>query len=264
MSSAPSKRPPSAEPAFDLDYSVHDFEVEHLPDSLYLFRQIEDAMVREGAVPGGRTLDVACGVGRLTARLHDAGGVGWGIEPSDEMLGLSRLIVPRDAVILTRGIAESLPFRDGAFDRVVCQGSLDHFVEPRDFMAEATRVIAPDGRVVIALANYDSLSCRLGRPLQQAYWRLRRRKPAQRPYWQTPEDHFHRGTLDFVRSLGGEQLALEHAYGLSLLWLFPGWGHLLARLPGSLSDSLVAALNRLAHPRPRLADTIVSVWRPAR
>ncbi len=261
MSSAPSKTPQSAEPEFDLDYSIHDFEVVHLPDSAYLFQQIEDAMVREGALPEGRTLDVACGVGRLAARFRDAGGQGWGIEPSDEMLGLSRLIVPRDAVVLTRGVAETLPFRDGTFDRIVCQGALDHFVEPHAFMAEAARVVRPDGRVIVALANYESLSCRLGRPLQKAYWRLRNRHPAGRPYWQIPDDHFHEGSLDFVRQLGGQDLTLDRAYGLPLLWLFPGWGQTLAFLPGVAGNTLLGALNKLAHGLPQLSDTIVSVWR---
>jgi SAM-dependent methyltransferase len=250
-----------AEPEFDLDYSIHDFEVEHLPDSTYLFQQIEDAMVREGAVPGGRTLDVACGIGRLTARFKESGGQGWGIEPSDEMLGLSRLIVPRDAVILTRGVAETMPFRNGSFDRIVCQGALDHFVEPHAFMAEAARIIKQDGRVILALANYDSLSCRLGRPLQKTYWRLRNRQPEGRPYWQTPDDHFHRGTLDFVRRLGGSELVLDQSYGLSLFWLFPAWGQVLARLPDAAGNTLLGVLNRLANGRPQLSDMIVSVWK---
>ncbi len=261
MSSAPSKTPRSAEPAFDLDYSIHDFAVDHFPDSIYLFQQIEDAMVREGALPEGRTLDVACGVGRLAARFREAGGEGWGIEPSDEMLSLSRLIVHRDAVVLTRGVAETLPFSDESFDRIVCQGALDHFVEPHAFMAEAARVLRPDGRVIIAIANYESLSCRLGRPLQKAYWRLRNRQHSERPYWQVPDDHFHRGSLDFVRGLGGQELTLEQTYGLSLFWLFPGWGLTLAFIPNAAGNALLAALNRLAHGRPALSDMIVSVWK---
>jgi len=226
-----------------------------------LFQRIEDALVQEGTVPGGRTLDVACGVGRLASRVRERGGEGWGIEPSDEMLGLSPFVVPRESVILARGIAESLPYRDAAFDRVVCMGALDHFVEPDRFMAEAARVLKPRGRVIIALANYESLSCRVGRPLQSAYWRLRGRTPAGRPYWQTPEDHHHRGTPAFVEALGGDDLVLERAYGLSLMWLFPGWGQLLALLPAPLARAKFNALDWIAHRNRSLADTIISVWR---
>ena len=263
MSSAPSKTPPSADPAVDLDYSVDDFDfdIEHLPDSTFLFQRMEDLLVREGAVTGGRTLDVACGAGAIVSRIHEAGGEGWGIEASAEMLGISPFVVPSETVILTRGVAETLPFRDSAFDRVVCQGSLDHFVDPQAFMREAARVLRPDGRLIIGLANYESLSCRLGRSLQETWWRLRRRHPSGQPYWAIPEDHFHKGTLSFVRALGGSQLSLERCYGVSLLWLFPRWGQALALLPDAVATKLLEACDRIAHGRPALSDTIISVWR---
>lgn len=263
MPSAPLKTPPSGEPAVDLDYSVDDFDldIEHLPDSTFLFQRMEDTLVREGTVTGGRTLDVACGVGKLAARFQQAGGEAWGIEPSADMLALSRFVIERDAVALTRGVAETLPYQDTTFDRIVCMGALDHFVEPRSFMREAARILKPDGRVVIALANYDSFSCRIGRPLQQAASRLLRRPPTQRPYWQPPDDHFHKGNRAFVRSLGGSDLVLERCYGISLLWLFPGWGWLLAVMPARLRDAAAGALDRLARGNVGLADTIISVWR---
>ena len=120
MSSAPLKTPPSADPTADLDYSVDDFdfEIEHLPDSTFLFQRMEDALVHEGTVTGGRTLDVACGVGKLAERFQQAGGEAWGVEPSGDMLALSRFVIPRDAVALTRGVAETLPFRDATVDSI--------------------------------------------------------------------------------------------------------------------------------------------------
>lgn len=268
MSSAPSKSPPSAEPSFDLDYSIHDFEVEPYPDSRFLHRRIEEAVLEEGALAGGRTLDVACGVGRLAVAVGRRGGQGWGLEPSHEMLGLSRWLFPAAQVVLVRGVAEALPFRDGSFHRVICQGSLDHFVSPQDFMREANRVLRPDGRLVIALANYESLSCRLGRRLRWlAHTLFRRPLSPHRPYWQPPPDHHHKGDLPFVRRLGGEHLRLERCYGISLLWLFQGWrewswGKLLDKLPRSLANLVLRALDRAAYPLPSLADVIVSVWQP--
>ena len=265
MSSVPSKTPPSAEPAVDLDYSVDDFdfEVEHLPDSTFLFQRMEDALVREGTVSGGRTLDVACGVGKLAARFQQAGGEAWGMEPSADMLALSRFVIARDAVALARGVAETLPFQDATFDSIVCMGALDHFVKPRSFMQEAARILKPNGHVVIALANYDSLSCRIGRPIQQAASRILRLRPKERPYWRPPDDHIHRGNLAFVRSLGGSDLVLDRCYGVSLLWLFPGWGWLLALMPAKLRQAAAGTLDRLARGNAALADTIISVWRKA-
>ena len=255
--------PPPAEPAFDLDYSIHDFEVKTHRDSQFYIRRVEEVMVEEGGCPGGRTLDVACGVGQLAARLHERGVEGWGLEPSREMLGLSRWLYQPDQVILVRGIAEALPFRDGSFDRVLCQGSLDHFVHPGAFMREAARVVKPDGRVIIALANYGSLSCRLGRARYRLTRALLRRPPsAARPYWQPPPDHYHWGDLPFVRSLGEGCLRLERCSGVSLLWPMYGWGAWLDRLPRAFAEGLLTVLDRIACRVPALADMIVSVWRP--
>ena len=195
------------------------------------------------------------------------GGQGWGLEPSKEMVGVSRWLYPADQAVLVRGVAEELPFRDGTFDRVICQGALDHFVAPDTFMAEAARIIRPEGRVIIALTNYESLSCRAGRLLDRfAIDILRRPRPPDRPYYQPPPDHHHKGDLPFVRGLGGDGLSLVRCYGLSLLWLLRGrgklsWGRLLDTAPEPAARLLLRALDRCAYPLPSQADMIVSVWR---
>ena len=252
-----------AEPAFDLDYSIHDFPFDSRPDSKFLYRRVEQAMLDEGFVPGGRTLDVACGLGRLAVGIRKRGGESWGLDPSPEMLGLSRWVFPTSEVLLVRGIAEALPFRDGSFDRVICQGSLDHFVDPQAFMREAAQVLKPGGRLILALANYESLACHLGR-LRQWLARdlLGRPRARDRPYWEIPHDHYHKGELSFVRGLGGPWFRLEQCYGVSLLWLIYGWERVLDRLPRDLALGLLATFDRIAYRTPALADMIVSVWRP--
>lgn len=260
MSLAPSRNPRS-KPSFDLDCSIDDFTVGPYPDSRFLLRRIEEEMLRDGTAGNGRTLDVACGVGKLATQVGARGGEGWGLEPSAEMLGLGRWVYPNGGAVLVRGVAEKLPFCDGSFDRIICQGSLDHFVEPYDFMREAARVLRRDGRLAIALANYESLSCRLGR-------KLNRQGLDQRPYWEIPPDHNHKGDLSFVRELGRGMLHLERCYGVSLLWQLQGrgewsWGNWLDRRPRALAGRILAALDRLAYHAPVLADVIVSIWRPA-
>jgi SAM-dependent methyltransferase len=270
LSSALSSSPPSPKPEFDLDYSIHDFEADPYPDSQYLYRRIEEAMINEGTAPGGRTLDVACGVGKIAIEIGKRDTLGFGLEPSNEMLGLSRYLFPKADVTFVRGVAESLPFADDTFDRVICQGALDHFVAPDDFMREAARIVRPDGRVIVALANYESLSCKLGRGIRTLASRyFDRELYKHRPYYDMPEDHFHKGTLGFVRALGGSGLRLERCYGISLLWLLRAgerwsWGKTLARWPKPVASSAIVALDLLAYRMPSMADMIISVWRPAR
>lgn len=249
-------------PAVDLDYTVEDFHAGAHRDSAFFLERIEEAVVRlatEGQP--GTVLDVACGLGQQAARIARAGPQTWGLEASDRMIGLGRYLDPGSGVLYVRGIAEALPFADGRFDRVVCQGALDHFADATAFMGEAARVLRPGGRIIIALANYESLSCKLGRWLARVKRALRRPPPPGRPYWEPPEDHNVKGTPAFVRGLGGDALELERCFGVSLLWLFSRWGPFLDALPLPVARSLWRALDAVAFRSPSLADMMVSVWR---
>ena len=144
---------------------------------------------------------------------------------------------------------------------MICQGSLDHFADPYAFMREAARICKPDGRVVIALANFEGLSCRLGRAADALKRRLRRPRPAWRLYWETPEDHNVRGDLPFVRSLGADVLELEACEGMSLFWLFGPYTRLLDLLPERAARKVWGALNSIARRQPKHADMIISTWR---
>lgn len=252
----------SRKPEYDLDYSIHDFLASDSRDSRFLYAALEDTMTRLGAEKrGGLVLDVACGTGKVAMRIAERGCTAVGLEASAEMIGIGRYIQPESRAVMVRGIAEDLPFASGTFDRIICQGSLDHFADPAAFMREAARILKPDGRVVIALANFESLSCRLGRAADRLRWRLGRPRPPWRRYWEIPEDHNIKGDLPYVRSLGGSDLVLERCFGISLLWLLHGWGSLLDRLPAGAASRIIRGLDRLARNRPRHADMIISVWR---
>ena len=162
---------------------------------------------------------------------------------------------------MVRSIAETLPFVDASFDRVICQGSLDHFADAHAFMREAARILKPDGRVVIALANFESLSCRLGRGVDRIKRRLGRLRPPWRPYWIIPDDHNVKGDMAFIRALGGNVLALDHVRGISLLWLFSRYGQALDALPAGAARAIWRSLDAAARLRPEASDMIISVWR---
>jgi SAM-dependent methyltransferase len=219
-------------------------------------------MVREGLVSSGRVLDVACGAGKLLAGIAHRGVTAVGLDPSEEMLALTRASCEGKDVLLVRSLGEQLPFAGATFDRLVCQGSLDHFVEPQAFIAEAARVMRPEGRLVIGLANYESLSCRLGRLRHAIGRRVWRNRPEtdERAYWEIPLDHFHKGDLRFVKTLGGAHLRLERCYGVSMLWLFRGWDRALERLPGGAARNVLGGLDKVAQRLPGQADMIISVW----
>jgi 2-polyprenyl-3-methyl-5-hydroxy-6-metoxy-1,4-benzoquinol methylase len=249
-------------PAFDLTYSIDDFLAGTQRDSTFLYEALEGTMVDLATeVPGGRVLDVACGTGQVAMRIAQRGCIAIGAEASMEMIGVGRYVQPESTAQMVRSLAEELPFADGSFDRVICQGSLDHFSAPYDFMREASRIIGPDGRVVIGLANFESVSCRLGRSADRLLRRLKRPRPTWRLYWQTPEDHNVRGDLPYVRTLGGDYLELDRCFGISMFWLTAKYGDLLDRLPARAAKRVWSALDRVARGRPQHSDMIISIWR---
>jgi len=91
-------------------------------------------------------LDVGSGTGRFAAALAERAKV-WAVEPSPEMLAVAKARSP--GVGFKAGSAESLPFKDGWFERAA-MWLVAHLVErPRAF-AEVRRVLAPAGRFVVA------------------------------------------------------------------------------------------------------------------
>ncbi len=211
----------------------------------------------------GRVLDVGCGFGQQLALLRERGWEAWGLDASLDLARYSstRFDTPAPAVC---SIAEALPFGNATFDSVVCQGSLDHFAQPESFLREVARILKPDGRAVIALANYDSLSSRFGSRL---YW-LKRRLGVQvfqgRNYWEIPRNHTFRGTYRVLLGLCEPHLELVECRGVSLLWLFHTWTRLVETLPQPVAWRVMSALDRVAYHRPSIADILVSVWRPRR
>jgi hypothetical protein len=117
--------------------------------------------------------------------------------------------------------------------------------------------------VIVSLNNFDGLACRLGRALHSPARASRLHHCGNWPCWSIPADHTFKGTWDVVQKLGAPSLRLERAYGVSLLTMFYGWGHALHRLPERMRRRVLTAVDRLAYPRPSLADVIVSVWVPA-
>jgi SAM-dependent methyltransferase len=253
-------------PDLDLDYSIQDDVPPGVPtrDSQFVFErmpQLIAAKATEGA--RGRVLDIACGFGLQMERLREHGWETWGLEASNDLARYCNVrFAGEGGAPLVCAIAEELPFRDGSFDRIVCQGSLDHFAQPQAFMQEAARILKPNGRAVIAIHNYSSLSCRLGANLYRLKARLGLDVYRGRNYWQIPNNHTFRGSYPVLKKLGGPHLELVECRGISLLWLFRSWTRLMETLPRPVAWSTMTALDQIAYRTPALADVLVSVWRP--
>jgi SAM-dependent methyltransferase len=98
--------------------------------------------------PAQRVLDLGCGIGNFLAWLSHREEVSLhGLDLAVTSLQMARSTVT--AVDFTAGDAESLPYRDSAFDRVVCNGAAHHLLDPRQGFREMFRVLAPGGMLVM-------------------------------------------------------------------------------------------------------------------
>ena len=123
-----------------------------------LVRARMDAVLdRLGDEPGA-VLDVGMGTGRLCAALEERGWTAFGLDRTQEMVRLARERLPHARERLVRGIAEELPFAAESFDAVVATGALEYVDDLPRALAEAARVLRPQGRLVASYPNYRSPS----------------------------------------------------------------------------------------------------------
>jgi ubiquinone/menaquinone biosynthesis C-methylase UbiE len=114
-------------------------------------QEVEALGLALAALPTARTLDVACGTGFLTRHLP---GEIVGLDQSEAMLEEARRQAPNARYV--QGDALSLPFEDGAFERVFTAHFYGHLErEDRErFLAEARR-LAPELVVVDSAVRED-------------------------------------------------------------------------------------------------------------
>jgi SAM-dependent methyltransferase len=109
--------------------------------------EVYELVERVADLRGRRVLDVGCGTGRLSVALAErAHARVWGVDASPAMLAVAKEKVK--GVAFKHACAESLPFKDGWFERAVLWLVL-HLVDRRAVLAEARRVLAEDGLVTV-------------------------------------------------------------------------------------------------------------------
>ncbi len=101
---------------------------------------------------GDRVLDLACGTGIVACRIAGTGAVVTGLDLDASRLERARMRASEESVSVkwVEGSAETLPFREPAFDLVTCQQGLQFVADRAKATREMRRVIVPGGRAVIA------------------------------------------------------------------------------------------------------------------
>lgn len=105
-------------------------------------------------------LDVATGTGlvaRELSRTVGPRGQIFGIDIALEMLKLGKRKAERRGlknITFLNGDAEGLPFKDKTFDGLTCQASLNLFPQPEKALAEMSRVLKDDSKLLVSIVCY--------------------------------------------------------------------------------------------------------------
>jgi len=126
----------------------------HRIRSLYVDeREVEAALtdIIENAAPHD-LLDIGTGTGRVVEILGPRVGQALGIDQSREMLALARVNLERAGLansIVRLGDMYQLPLADASFDAVIIHQVLHYADRPGSVIAEAARVLRPNGLLVV-------------------------------------------------------------------------------------------------------------------
>lgn len=102
------------------------------------------------AGPNGRLVDIGCGGGYFVRAAAAGGWDAVGLEPSVEAL---RYATQARQARIVAGRLEEAPFAAGRFDVLTIFDVLEHVASPKTFLAEARRLLARGGTLVIETPN---------------------------------------------------------------------------------------------------------------
>jgi SAM-dependent methyltransferase len=108
----------------------------------------ELAAVRPLLPQHGRGVEIGVGTGRFAAAL----GIRIGMDPSANMLRRAH----SRGLTAVRGIAEALPFVDGAFDYCLIVTTICFVDDAKTMMEEAGRILRPGGKLIIGFIDRET------------------------------------------------------------------------------------------------------------
>ncbi len=104
--------------------------------------------------PGERLLDLACGTGVMTRRLHELGGRVLGIDQSEAMLAHAIRRGPNEVEFRRVDATNEASLRAlGAFDAVVCSMGLMDMADLDPMLRAMSDLLLPGGRLVASLTH---------------------------------------------------------------------------------------------------------------
>lgn len=246
---------------FDLDWGDEDVVPEIIfPDTMFIFKRMGEVILEMASpIDGERVLDVGCGRAIDALQFAKNGALAIGLDPSSKMMLGAKSFLDDNSdgnVDLVRAIGEAMPFKNRSLDKIICKGALDHFADMPKTMFDMAQALKPTGSAIIAIANFDSLSCKIGRNWFPIVKKIYRQSGDRHP-WQPPEDHNYKFDSPILKSTVANDFTIQKIKGMSLLWTAPYWGKILSLMPKRLSNGILKTLDGIACHLPSLSDVII-------
>ncbi len=114
-----------------------------------------------GGVDGKRLLDIGCGGGILAEALAQKGAEVTGIDVAELSLQVARLHLQESGLQVDYRQTTVEDFADeepASFDIVTCLEMLEHVPDPASVIAAASRLLKPDGRLLLSTLNRNPKS----------------------------------------------------------------------------------------------------------
>lgn len=113
---------------------------------------------------GTKVLDIGCGAGELLLRLNELGCNAYGIDIDEIVIKTLRETMKLN--VIQCDIDNGTLFTDNFFDVIIMQHSLEHVYNPLNVLSEVSRIIKPEGRLIIGIPNIDSYVSKI----TKEYW----------------------------------------------------------------------------------------------
>lgn len=190
------------------------------------------ALLETLPVGRSRILDVGCGDGRLASGLVSVGHAVTGLDSNEIAVAAAR---ERGLDARVADLETAWPVDGSSFDLVLMLDVLEHLVDPAKALAEASRVLAPEGHAIVVFPNHFDLRQRLetlfGRGI--VHWSHRKYPDA------SPERYAH---LRFLRLADLERMFTATGFRpIARQFNFMGGGVLPRRLLPKFVRSFLAS-----------------------
>lgn len=121
--------------------------------SPYLREQAAYSVMKLPFIPGGRLLDIGCGVGKFIEQMSD---LGWKAEGLDADPVVVQICKSR-GLRVHEGTIEQQDYPDNYFDAITLKHVIEHIYDPVLLLKECHRILKPGGKLVLLTPNLESL-----------------------------------------------------------------------------------------------------------